>query len=211
MLRILIPARGGSKRIKNKNLLKINGQSLLSRAIKVSLQITNEVYVSTDSYDIEKEAILNGAKVHKRPSIYATDTSPTKEAITDFLNSYKDTINMVLVQCTSPFIELGHLKLSIDNLHTFSSSISVYKETPFYWEKEDIGAKPNYDPFNKPRTQDMSPHYKETGAFYAPGQAVINTKIYFEHEPYKEQRIRNSVQKRLDYLLPRHLFFTHAN
>lgn len=167
MLRILIPARGGSKRIKNKNLLKINGQSLLSRAIKVSLQITNEVYVSTDSYDIEKEAILNGAKVHKRPSIYATDTSPTKEAITDFLNSYKDTINMVLVQCTSPFIELDHLKLSIKNLDVFSSSISVYKETPFYWEKNSTGAKPNYDPFNKPRTQDMSPHYKETGAFYA--------------------------------------------
>tara|TARA_Y100000389_G_C17460868_1_gene521585 strand:- start:1556 stop:2188 length:633 start_codon:yes stop_codon:yes gene_type:complete len=167
MLRILIPARGGSKRIKNKNLLKVNGQSLLSRAIKVSLQVTNEVYVSTDSYDIEKEAILNGAKVHKRPSIYATDISPTKETITDFLKSYKDTTNMVLVQCTSPFIELDHLKLSIDNLHTFSSSISVYKETPFYWEKEDIGAKPNYDPFNKPRTQDMIPRYKETGAFYA--------------------------------------------
>ena len=150
MLRILIPARGGSKRIKHKNLLKINGKSLLSRAIKVSLKITNEVYVSTDSYDIEKEALLNGAKIHKRPPIYATDTSPTHETITDFLNTFDDTTNMVLLQCTSPFIELKHLKLSIKNLNTFSSSISVYKETPFYWEKEDIGAKPNYDPFNKP-------------------------------------------------------------
>jgi len=167
MLRILIPARGGSKRIKHKNLLKINGKSLLSRAIKVSLKITNEVYVSTDSYDIEKEALLNGAKIHKRPPIYATDTSPTHETITDFLNTFDDTTNMVLLQCTSPFIELKHLKLSIKNLNTFSSSISVYKETPFYWEKEDIGAKPNYDPFNKPRTQDMIPRYKETGAFYA--------------------------------------------
>jgi prolipoprotein diacylglyceryl transferase len=46
-------------------------------------------------------------------------------------------------------------------------------------------------------------HFEETGAFYAAGQAVINTKIYFEYEIYKEQRIRNSVQKRLDYLLPR--------
>lgn len=167
MLRILIPARGGSKRIKHKNLLRINGESLLSRAIKVSLKITNEVYVSTDSYDIEKEALLSGAKIHKRPSIYATDTSPTKETIIDFLNTFNDTTNMVLVQCTSPFIELKHLKLSIKNLNTFSSSISVYKETPFYWEKKDIGAKPNYDPFNKPRTQDMTPRYKETGAFYA--------------------------------------------
>jgi N-acylneuraminate cytidylyltransferase len=167
MLRILIPARGGSKRIKNKNLLKVNGESLLSRAIRVSLQITNEVYVSTDSLDIEKEAILNGAKIHKRPSIYATDISPTKEAIVDFLNSYNDTVNMVLVQCTSPFINLNHLKTSIKNLDKYSSSISVYKETPFYWEKNSNGAKPNYDPFNKPRTQDMSPRYKETGAFYS--------------------------------------------
>ena len=45
-------------------------------------------------------------------------------------------------------------------------------------------------------------HFEEAGAFYAPGQTVLNTKIYFEHEPYKEQRIRNSVQRRLGYLFP---------
>lgn len=166
MLRILIPARGGSKRIKNKNLLKIKNETLLSRAIKTSLLITNEVYVSTDSSDIMEEALLNGAKVHKRPQKYSTDTSPTKETIVDFLNNYPNTTNLALIQCTSPFIDINHLKLAINKLDTYSSIISVYKETPFYWEETPSTAIAKYNVYNKPRTQDMSPLYKETGAFY---------------------------------------------
>jgi len=166
MFRILIPARGGSKRIKNKNLLKIQDKSLLHKSIEISLKFTDEVYVSTDSEKIKKEALKCGAKVHTRPLKYATDTSSTKEVVYDFLNTYNDTKELALIQCTSPFIQYNHLKQAINKIPKFSSVISVYKDTSFYWEELGNNAIPKYDIMNKPRTQDMVPLFKETGAFY---------------------------------------------
>ena len=45
----LIPARKNSKRIKNKNLIKINGVSLIDRTIAAALKIKNFIIVSTDN------------------------------------------------------------------------------------------------------------------------------------------------------------------
>ena len=55
----VIPARGGSKQIKNKNLKKIKGISLVARTIKFakSINLINEIVVSSDS-----EKILNESK-----------------------------------------------------------------------------------------------------------------------------------------------------
>jgi CMP-N-acetylneuraminic acid synthetase len=61
----LICARGGSKGIKNKNLLKINNNSLVANSVmqaKKSLLI-KEVYISTDSVEIAREAKKFGALV----------------------------------------------------------------------------------------------------------------------------------------------------
>ena len=48
MTTVVIPARGGSKRIPEKNLADLNGRPLISYAIESSLKVTDEVYVSTD-------------------------------------------------------------------------------------------------------------------------------------------------------------------
>ena len=52
----LIPARGGSKRIKNKNLLKIKGKPLINHTIKHALNSKkiNKIFVSTDEEKIIK-------------------------------------------------------------------------------------------------------------------------------------------------------------
>ena len=59
-----IPARSGSKRIKNKNIKIINGKPIISYVIKNlrKLNFINEVYVSTDSLKIQKIAKKYGAK-----------------------------------------------------------------------------------------------------------------------------------------------------
>ena len=61
----LICARGGSKGIKNKNLLKINDISLVGRSIIQAKRclLINKVYVSTDSIKIKNEAEKHGASV----------------------------------------------------------------------------------------------------------------------------------------------------
>ena len=61
---IIIPARSGSKRLKNKNMKLLNGIPLLGHKIKSCLKAgLGEVIVSTDSLSISKFAKKMGAKV----------------------------------------------------------------------------------------------------------------------------------------------------
>lgn len=70
-------ARGGSKGLKNKNILKINNIPLIAHSIILakSIQKIDDVYVSTDSELISKISKNFGAKVIKRPKYLAKDKS----------------------------------------------------------------------------------------------------------------------------------------
>ncbi len=75
----LIPARSGSERIKNKNLIKLNGKSLIGIAIEnaYKAKIFDKVVVSTDSIKYSKVAKKYGAEVpFLRPKKLALSTSP---------------------------------------------------------------------------------------------------------------------------------------
>jgi N-acylneuraminate cytidylyltransferase len=85
-------ARGNSKGIKNKNLLKFNNTTLLGNAILQARKIkyVKKIFVSTDSIKIKKEALKYKAEVpFIRPKHLSTDTSPEIYAwrhAVDFLN-----------------------------------------------------------------------------------------------------------------------------
>ena len=71
----VIPARGGSKRIPKKNILKLNGIPLISytiRAAKESAQF-DEIYVSTENNELKSIALSEGVKVDDRPLNMAGD------------------------------------------------------------------------------------------------------------------------------------------
>ena len=48
--------------------------------------------------------------------------------------------------------------------------------------------------------------FEETGRFYKNGQPFLNTKIFFDNEEYKETRIKNSIQKSINYLHPEYVY-----
>ena len=82
-------ARGGSKGLKNKNLLKFRNRSLLGHSIlqAKSSRLIKKVFVSTDSLKIKKEAIKYKALVpFLRPKNLASDRSPE-------INSWKHAVN----------------------------------------------------------------------------------------------------------------------
>lgn len=117
----LICARGGSKGIKNKNLLKINNKSLLRISIEHAkkIKIIKKIFVSTDSQKIAKEAIKYGATVpFIRPKKLAGDKVPEilvwKHAI-NFLNK-KLNIRphcIISIPTTSPLRKISDIKLSL--------------------------------------------------------------------------------------------------
>ena len=85
-------ARGGSKGLPGKNLLKIGGTSLIGHSILLAKSIgrIDRVICSTDSLEIASEAKAYGAEVpFMRPAHLATDTSPE-------LDSWKHAVSFLL-------------------------------------------------------------------------------------------------------------------
>ena len=117
----IIPARGGSKRIKNKNLRLINKKSLLSYSIEKAknLKIFERIIVSTDSKLIEKEALLHGAEVVLRPKKLADDFTPIKKVLTDIIlkNNLRNYDLIVCLYATSPLLKISTLKKAISKIY----------------------------------------------------------------------------------------------
>tara|TARA_Y100000389_G_C17453730_1_gene516587 strand:- start:1943 stop:2233 length:291 start_codon:yes stop_codon:yes gene_type:complete len=90
-LTILIPARSGSTRVKNKNLQKIGNVSLLERKIKICKSIKiGKVVVSTNSKKIAKLSVNNGAEIpFLRPKKYSTAKASTVSTILHYLRYLK--------------------------------------------------------------------------------------------------------------------------
>jgi CMP-N-acetylneuraminic acid synthetase len=85
----MIPARAGSKRLPNKNLLPLNGRPLLAYTCLAALEsrVCHTVYVNTDSPAIAAVAEEYGVACPVlRPKRLATDASPTRDALLFFLN-----------------------------------------------------------------------------------------------------------------------------
>ena len=80
----IIPARGGSKGLKDKNILNLFGKPLIGYTIETALssKLLDRIVVSTDSNKIAK-VVKDHYKVEviKRPSEFAKDSSPIEEAL----------------------------------------------------------------------------------------------------------------------------------
>jgi CMP-N,N'-diacetyllegionaminic acid synthase len=80
----VIPARGGSKGLPDKNLKRLKGETLVGRAIKAALKskVIDDVVVTTDSDAIRVEALKCGALVpFMRPAELAGDLTTTEETL----------------------------------------------------------------------------------------------------------------------------------
>jgi N-acylneuraminate cytidylyltransferase len=88
----VIPARGGSKRLPNKNVLEINGSPILGLTIQslLSSECISEVFVTTDSKEIRDISLSFGAKVpFLRSAELSNDTTTTLPVIRDALDRLK--------------------------------------------------------------------------------------------------------------------------
>ncbi len=83
----LIPARGGSKRLPNKNLRPLADKPLLLYTLEAALEARcfDEVFVSSDDMPIMELALNNGASVDVRSPEMAGDTIKATEVVYEFL------------------------------------------------------------------------------------------------------------------------------
>ena len=108
---IIIPARKGSKRLKNKNFLKLNGKSLLEHTIEFAKTVNNSdcIIVSTDSKKLQKisksyDVLCPWLRPKNISDDKSTSASVAIHALKWFQEKYKQPIdNVILMQPTSPF------------------------------------------------------------------------------------------------------------
>ena len=173
----IIPARGGSKGILNKNIQHVNGIPLIVRTIRALSQAIdlNNIYVSTDSDEIAEIARNNGARIIIRPSEIAGDTATSESAILNAIDVLEDKETpcdiIVFAQCTSPFISSEEVNEAISMIKSgdYQSVFSAKLNHSFLWkltsDREMLGV--NHDKNKqRQRRQDLEDNFLETGAFY---------------------------------------------
>ena len=167
----IIPARGVSKRLPNKNTLLLGGIPLLAHSIlyaQANSAIIDEVFVTTNDKEIKKVALQLGAKVIDRPDAISGDLEPTITALQHVMSSLDFEVeNCVVLQPTNPLRPKNLLhdcfqkyqELKIESLFTVTrnhqkfGTISNNKFSPFNYK---IGQ----------RSQDLEPLFFENGLLY---------------------------------------------
>jgi CMP-N-acetylneuraminic acid synthetase len=185
----IIPARGGSKRLPNKNILSLGGIPLIAHSILYAQEnkaIIDAIYVTTDDETIKEIALQYGAKVIDRPKNLSGDLEPTVSALKHVLESIdEDVENIILLQATNPLRPQNLLKEAFqiyingnyDSLFTVSRNhqklgkISENKFIPFNYT---IGQ----------RSQDLEPLFYENGLLYITKASLILDDIIIAENAY---------------------------
>lgn len=138
----LIPARGGSKGIKKKNIVLLKGKPLIYYTIKSSLEsiYLDKVAVSTDDKEIASISSDLGAEIIPRPIEFAQDNSSDYDVVRhaiDYTESNGEVFDLVvLLRPTSPFRKAEQIDMALRMINDYDSVRSVKKvvEHP-YWMK----------------------------------------------------------------------------
>ena len=118
----VVPARGGSKSVPDKNIRLLGGKPLLAWSIEVARAIPaiDRVIVSTDNNKIAEVAERYGAEVYTRPAHLATDTALVTDALRDLhaqleAEGYRADI-VALLEPTSPLRTSYDVEACLDKL-----------------------------------------------------------------------------------------------
>lgn len=196
----IIPARGGSKGIPQKNIKNFNGKPLISWTIETALQcpLISETIVSTESQEIADIAKSYGARVpFMRPSELAKDSTPGIEPVLHAIQQLPEYDWILLLQPTSPLRTTddicGIINLIKDKKESSAVSVSEAIAHPYWTYTLKNGKLQNI--FNNEIAllrQDLPPAYILNGALYLVSRNFLETNRTFKDE------------STLAYVMPRH-------
>ena len=167
----LIPARGGSKGIKNKNLVKINKKPIVDIAIDyaISSKLFSKIILSSDNKKILNRAKKKNIIIHQRSKKLSADHSLLKDTILNITSTYnlKKEYILIILEPTSPLRNLDDLKIAtkkitknnLDSYCTFAESfISPYRIwnisknnlKPFLTNKNSWGPRQSFKQYYQP-------------------------------------------------------------
>lgn len=206
---VVIPARGGSRRLPRKNILQLAGKPTISWTIETALEakLNAQIIVTSDDEEILEVASsyeAAGVTAYKRPDELATDAATTADVIKDAyafaLSSGLIPNIIVLLQPTSPLRSAGDILGAIelyDRKKQKGTVVSICEvEHPTAWtgSLNDECVIRGID-FSGKRSQEYAREYRLNGAVYIinsdhfKSSGRIFTEMVYGYEMPKDRSI----------------------
>lgn len=186
----IIPARSGSKGLKDKNIKLLNGKPLMAYTIEAALKSEqfDDVMVSTDSEKYAEIAKSFGAKVpFLRSAETSTDKASSWDTVAEVLGRYAENgqtfETLCLLQPTSPFRTAEDIKKAY-KLYNSKASFAVISVCEAEHSPLWCGHLPESGEFLNFINQDAMKQRQAGGKFYR-----LNGAIYIVNcEKFKTDR-----------------------
>lgn len=175
----IIPARSGSKGLKDKNIKELCGKPLMAYSIEAATksELFDCVHVSTDSTEYARIAKEYGADVpFLRDEEYATDIASTWDAVKNVLSKYSEFAKgfdmVTILQPTSPLRTSEDIcnayKLFCDREALSVVSVCEVDHSPLLCNtlEKDLSLNQFIDVKKIARRQDMNTYYRINGGIY---------------------------------------------
>ena len=220
---VIIPARGGSKRIPRKNIKEFLGKPIIVRVLEEIAKsgLFDHIHVSTEDPEICKVVTNAGfAPPFSRPIDLAGDFTPLSDVLQSVVSQYRvrgiifDTI--ALVFATAVMLDARTLKNAVkfyeaDGIQTNSQLISVSKyPVPIEWamRMDSSGALIPVDKHAlATRSQDLKSAWYETADFVLYREVgILSNNIHAERRGFEIPHIPVDVDTMDDRLLAEQLF-----
>ncbi len=200
----IIPARGGSKRLPRKNILKILDKPLIAYSIEAGLnsKYIDKLIVSSDDDEILSISKDYGAEIVKRPANLAEDTTTTFDTLKHVVENISEEYEyIVLLQATSPLRKSSHIDEAIKLLEEKKAdaiiSVCEMEHSPLWSNTlpSDNSMKLFLkDEIKNKRSQDLEKYYRLNGAIY-----ICRTDKFLENKGFfLEENIYAYIMDRKD-------------
>lgn len=187
----LIPVRGGSTRIPRKNMLVLNGETLIARKIK-QVSPLGKVYVGSDDDEMLEEARRHGAIAVRREMTNEGHDS-ANDMIKEFVGLVEPCTTVVWSHVTNPLLSTETYKRAIDEFYKalqdgYDSLVSVHEVHGHYWNADMRTPLYNVTWCRNVRhlcANELPPLYEQTGGiFIQPYEQMKKNSYFFGERPY---------------------------
>ena len=210
----VIPARSGSKGLKDKNIKELNGKPLMAYSIETAkkAELFDDIIVSTDSEKYAKIAVQYGASV---PFLRSSENSSDKAGSWDVVKEVLEKLDkpydiVILLQPTSPLREAKDI---IEALNLFfeknaDTLFSVCEAPhPIFWGNtldETLSAKNFIKKEYQKSRQELPKSYCTNGAVYIIKSKNIDNLDFYSDKSYvyiMKQENSIDIDTELDFLM----------
>ncbi len=216
----IIPARGGSKGIPNKNIRTFDGYPLFCWSVAAALQskCIDRIVVSSDIIDIDKiyeQYCKRDSRIEwvKRPDHLCTDSATTESCLCHAINHVgKDKFKYAaLLQPTSPFRK----KQMIDDAfrcllqNKKNTLLSAKPHSPFFLQRLSGGdIKWHYNRLDRKMRQDLGKYdlfwYDDGNLYIFDVDVLMSTNCRLDHSPYiyeNDELASKQIDTELDFVI----------